>query len=97
VVQNTKTGKLKYTKLPQNVTNGHRIFQMTIKQTKRPLHTPTSYIARLSKMYPNSDFWSENKPSGNPGRKPPLSAPNDLWQKSLKTNKPVKSITWVST
>jgi hypothetical protein len=27
---------------------------------------PTSSIARPSKIYPNLDFWFENKPSGNP-------------------------------
>jgi hypothetical protein len=30
---------------------------------------PTSSIARPSKIYPNWDFWFENKPSGNPGGK----------------------------
>jgi hypothetical protein len=25
------------------------------------------FIARPSKIYPNWDFWFENKPSGNPG------------------------------
>jgi hypothetical protein len=27
---------------------------------------PTCSIARHSKIYPNWDFWFENKPSGNP-------------------------------
>jgi hypothetical protein len=27
----------------------------------------TSSVARPSKIYPNLDFWFENKPSGNPG------------------------------
>jgi hypothetical protein len=30
-------------------------------------YTPTSSIARPSKIYPNLDLWFENKPSGNPG------------------------------
>jgi hypothetical protein len=30
---------------------------------------PTSSIARPSKIYPNLDFWFENKPSGNPASK----------------------------
>jgi hypothetical protein len=29
-------------------------------------YIPTSSIARPSKIYQNSDFWFENKPSGNP-------------------------------
>jgi hypothetical protein len=28
---------------------------------------PISSSARPSKVYPNLDFWFENKPSGNPG------------------------------
>jgi hypothetical protein len=28
----------------------------------------SSSLARPSKIYPNFDFWFENKPSGNPGR-----------------------------
>jgi hypothetical protein len=28
---------------------------------------PRFFIARPSKIYPNWDFWFENKPSGNPG------------------------------
>jgi hypothetical protein len=31
-------------------------------------YIPTSSIARPSKLYPNLDFWPENKPSGNPAR-----------------------------
>jgi hypothetical protein len=27
---------------------------------------PTSFIARSPQIYPNLDFWFENKPSGNP-------------------------------
>jgi hypothetical protein len=27
---------------------------------------PGLFIARPSKIYPNRDFWFENKPSGNP-------------------------------
>jgi hypothetical protein len=29
---------------------------------------PTSFVARHSKIYPNWEFWFENKPSGNPGQ-----------------------------
>jgi hypothetical protein len=42
------------------------IYQMAVKLTKCPKNTPTSFIARPSKMYPNWNFWSENKPSGDP-------------------------------
>jgi hypothetical protein len=41
---------MKYTKWPQNIPNGHKIY----------------IIARPSKIYPNWDFWFENMPSGNP-------------------------------
>jgi hypothetical protein len=30
------------------------------------INKPTSSSARPSKIYPNLDFWFENKPSGNP-------------------------------
>jgi hypothetical protein len=30
------------------------------------INLPTSFIARLTKFYPNWDFWFENVPSGNP-------------------------------
>jgi hypothetical protein len=40
----------KYTKVPQNKRIVHDIFQ----------------IARLSEIYPNSEFWSEIKSSGSP-------------------------------
>jgi hypothetical protein len=55
----TKRGEIyqiatKYAKWPQNITNGRKIHK----------HFP-----RPSKIYPNCDFWSENKPSGNPGAK----------------------------
>jgi hypothetical protein len=61
----------KYTKLPRTTPKIHKSLQMTLKWTKcQPTytiyqHTPTSSIARPSKIYPNFDFWFENKPSGN--------------------------------
>jgi hypothetical protein len=57
----------KYTKLPQH-------YQMAIKYTKWPYNFPNDNkihlhfsIPRPAKIYPNWDFWFENKPSGNPG------------------------------
>jgi hypothetical protein len=52
----------KYTKWPQIVSNG--------RQNRPNIHKKyytTSSIARLFKMYPNWDFWSEYEPSDNPG------------------------------
>jgi hypothetical protein len=49
----------KYTKWPKNISNGHKIDQMVLK-------LPIFSIARPFKIYPNWDFWFENKPSGNP-------------------------------
>jgi hypothetical protein len=49
-----------YTKCPLNITKGCKIDHVSIK------YTNTSSIARPSKIYPNLDFWFENKPSGNP-------------------------------
>jgi hypothetical protein len=63
----TKTGK--FTKWPQTITNGHKLYQMATKYTKWPYNVPTPSMARPSKIYPNSDFWFENIPSGNPAFK----------------------------
>jgi hypothetical protein len=43
---------------------------MDWKLTKRPQIIPTYSVARPSKIYPNLDFWFENKPSGNPAALP---------------------------
>jgi hypothetical protein len=51
----------KCTKWTQNVPNGHKISQMFIKYSKLFSNL------RPYKIYPNWDFWSENKLSGNPG------------------------------
>jgi hypothetical protein len=56
----------KYTILPQNIPNVHKIYQKYVKWTECPYNIPTSSIARPSKIYPNLAFWFENKPSGNP-------------------------------
>jgi hypothetical protein len=52
LVQNTKKGR--------NIPNDHKMYQIAIKYTKL-------FFARTPKIYPNRDFWFENKPSGNPG------------------------------
>jgi hypothetical protein len=45
------------------ITKCPKIYPMVVKYSKRPTTFP---IPRSSKTYPNGDFWSENKPSGNP-------------------------------
>jgi hypothetical protein len=51
---------VKYFQWPQNISNGRKIDQVLIK-------IPRFYNARPTKIYPNWNFWFENKPSGNPG------------------------------
>jgi hypothetical protein len=50
-------------------------YQMVIRNPKCPYNFPNDpkiyqhfpiYVT-TSKIYPNRDFWFENKPSGNPG------------------------------
>jgi hypothetical protein len=53
----------KYHKLHQTTKT---IYQMAVNYTKWPKNIPTFSIPRPSKLYPNWDFWSKNKPSGNP-------------------------------
>jgi hypothetical protein len=52
-----------------------KIYQTTIDYTKWQLIIPNGhkiyklfFILRPSKIYPNWDFWFENKPSGNPAQ-----------------------------
>jgi hypothetical protein len=47
--------------MAKNISNGRKIDQTVIKYNLR------FSIARPSEIYPNWDFWYENKPSGNPG------------------------------
>jgi hypothetical protein len=47
--------------------NRHKISQMSIKCSKRLLYILAFFNLRPSKIYPNWDFWFENKQSGNPG------------------------------
>jgi hypothetical protein len=51
----------KYAKLPQNIPNVHKIYQKTKKWTKNPQNIATPSIAIPSKIYPNFEFWFENK------------------------------------
>jgi hypothetical protein len=66
----------KYAKWPQNIPNGHKIYQTATKYTKRPQNIPNSikkakcgyikytnilHCEALQKIYPNWDFWFENK------------------------------------
>jgi hypothetical protein len=60
----------KYTKLAQNLSNCHKISQMSVKYRKWPWYIPTISNLRPSKIYPNWYFWSENKPSGDPDYQP---------------------------
>jgi hypothetical protein len=56
----------KCTKSTQNVPNGRKISQSFLKYYKWPQNISTFTHLRPSKIYPNWDFWFENKPSGNP-------------------------------
>jgi hypothetical protein len=65
LVQTHQNGK-KYTKWPQTIPNDHKLYQMALKLSKWSLNIPTFSIPRPSKIYPDWDFWFENKLSGNP-------------------------------
>jgi hypothetical protein len=43
----------KYTKLPQNIPNYHKIYQITIKYTKLPQNIPNGRINKMSIIYTN--------------------------------------------
>jgi hypothetical protein len=51
------------TKLPLSIPNDRKLFQMTIKYT-------SIFHYKALQIYPNWDFWLENKPSGSPGFDP---------------------------
>jgi hypothetical protein len=64
LVQHTKTGKNipnnpKYNKWSQNILNGRKIDQMSIKYTN-------IFHCMTVQNLPNWDFWFENLPAGNP-------------------------------
>jgi hypothetical protein len=56
-----------YTKWPQNVPNGHKIYRSAVNLTKRPLKNPSIFHCKAFQIYPNWGFWLENIPSGNTG------------------------------
>jgi hypothetical protein len=57
----------KCTKWTLNVRIGPKISQRSVKCSQWPSNISTFSHPRPSKIYPNWDFWFENKPSGNPG------------------------------
>jgi hypothetical protein len=52
----------KYTKLP----NDHKVYPKAVIYSKWTKNIQSFSNLRPSKIYPNWDFWFENKPSGNP-------------------------------
>jgi hypothetical protein len=61
-------------KQEKNVPNEHKMHQIVIKYLKPPYNIPNGQYTYIcinifqlgpSKIYPNWDFWFENKPSGN--------------------------------
>jgi hypothetical protein len=57
-----------YTKWPQTVPNGHKLYQLIKKYSKWSQNITTFSVRRPYKIYPNRNFWFENKPSGNPAQ-----------------------------
>jgi hypothetical protein len=57
----------KCTKWTQNVPNGNKISQKSVKYSKWPFNISTLSNLGPSKIYTNWDFGFEKKPSGNPG------------------------------
>jgi hypothetical protein len=67
-------------KSEKNVPNEHKMYQMIINYSKKTCaifqmakNISTFSNLRPSKIYPKSDFWFENKPSGNPAPRMPES------------------------
>jgi hypothetical protein len=65
---------------------------MSVKYSKCPLNISTFSDLRPSKIYPNWDFWFENKPPGNPGDIASASGTEDHWLKSRKGVKAIKNV-----
>jgi hypothetical protein len=58
---------IKYTKLPQIILYGHKIYQIDVPKIDQMALTYTDIsISKLSQIYPNWIFWFKNIPSGNP-------------------------------
>jgi hypothetical protein len=81
--KHTKMGKIyqrttKYTKRTYVCT----LYQFALKCAKWSQNIQTVSSQRPSKIYPNRDFWFENKPSGKPGRKPQKTSVT-LWAISI--------------
>jgi hypothetical protein len=51
----------KFTKCPQNIPKGRKIYRMAKKYT-------VIFRFKTFPIYPSWDFWFENKPSGNPAQ-----------------------------
>jgi hypothetical protein len=51
--------------------NGHKIYQNDRKIFQMAIKYTSIFRSKVLQIYPNWDFWFENKPSGNPaaGRK----------------------------
>jgi hypothetical protein len=52
----------KFDSLPQNITKGSKILQLT------PEFINIFHLQDPQKIYPNLDFWFENLTSGNPAK-----------------------------
>jgi hypothetical protein len=70
VIQYTKAGKIY--KLITKLQNAHKIYPMVAEYYKWQEYITAFSIPRSCKIYPNWDFWSEKKPSGNPALWPPF-------------------------
>jgi hypothetical protein len=58
---------IKYIIWPEDIPNSHNIYiPNSHKIYPMKKINPIFSITRPSKIYPNRDFWSENKPSGSP-------------------------------
>jgi hypothetical protein len=68
--------------------DGCEIFQMTIKCTN-------ILNSKASKIYPNWEFWFENKPSGNPGTRQSSARQDRTLKKFCWTYLPIYIPTWI--
>jgi hypothetical protein len=69
----------KYTKWPQNIPNGHKIFQMATKYTKWPQNIPNGH--KIYQMATKYTKWPQNIPNGSKIYEyPPLQDPTKFTQ-----------------